>query len=46
MVSGSIPESETVLMKDLFNPTGLIERIRQATVSKQRRSDKVPEVAS
>ena len=36
---------ETVLMKDSFNPTSLIERIRQA-VSKQRQSKKVPEATS
>jgi hypothetical protein len=36
---------ETVLMKDSFNPTSLIERIREA-VSKQRQSKKVPEATS
>jgi adenylate cyclase len=36
---------ETVLTKDTFNPSHLIERVRQV-VSKQRQPDKVPEVAS
>ena len=36
---------ETVLMKGSFNPTSLVERVRQA-VSKQRQSEKVPEATS
>jgi CheY-like chemotaxis protein len=36
---------ETVLTKDTFNPSNLIERVRQV-VSKQRQPAKVPEIAS
>jgi CheY-like chemotaxis protein len=36
---------EAVLMKEMFSPTSLIERVRQV-MGKQSQSDKAPEVAS